>query len=160
MTLPARLILTLVLLGSTHVAWCDATLEPLSAFPQSMLAVKTQAGRVINFKIWSADTAQREEQGLMFIRQMDPHAGMLFLFPEYRPVTMWMKNTYLPLDMLFMDRHGKIDAIVANAKPLSEDIIGPKSPEFAVLELKGGTAADLGIRVGDLVIHNAFKAIP
>jgi uncharacterized membrane protein (UPF0127 family) len=142
-----------------HAAWSDTKAEPLTAFPQSLLAVRTQNGRVINFKIWNADTPKREEQGLMFIRHMDEHAGMLFLFPEYRPVTMWMKNTYLSLDLLFMDRNGRIDYIAADAKPLSEDIIGPPTPEYAVLELNGGTAARLGIHVGDLVVHPAFKTL-
>jgi uncharacterized membrane protein (UPF0127 family) len=131
--------------------------EPLSAFPQSVLAIRTADGKVINFKIWTADTPRREEQGLMFVREMDEHAGMLFLFPENKRVTMWMKNTYISLDLLFMNRQGKIDYVAARATPLSEDIIGPPGPEFAVLELNGGAAARLGIAVGDLVLHQSFK---
>jgi uncharacterized membrane protein (UPF0127 family) len=131
--------------------------EPLSAFPQSLLAIRTRADKVINFKIWSADTPDRDRQGLMFVHEMDEHAGMLFVFPENRPVTMWMHNTYIPLDMLFMDAKGKIDYIAANTKPLSTDIIGPPGPEFAVLELNGGACERLGIAVGDLVLHSSFK---
>jgi uncharacterized protein len=134
-----------------------ATPEPLSAFPQSLLAIRTRAGKVINFKIWSADTPDRDRQGLMFVHEMDEHAGMLFVFPEYRPITMWMRNTYIPLDMLFMDAKGKIDYIAANTKPLSTDIIGPPGAEFAVLELNGGACERLGIAVGDLVLHSSFK---
>jgi uncharacterized membrane protein (UPF0127 family) len=136
----------------------QAAAEPLSAFPQSLLAVRTRAGSVINFKIWTADTPQREEQGLMFIRHMDAHAGMLFLFPGDRPVTMWMKNTYIPLDMLFMNSHGNIDYI-AHATPLSLDIIGPPQAEYAVLELNGGAAEQFGIKVGDTVVHPSFKSV-
>ncbi len=135
----------------------NAAPEPLSAFPQSLLAIRTQAGKVINFKVWSADTPERDRQGLMFVHEMDEHAGMLFLFPEYRPVTMWMRNTYIPLDMLFMDAHGKIEYIAAHTKPLSTDIIGPPGPEFAVLELNGGACERLGIAVGDTVLHSSFK---
>jgi uncharacterized protein len=131
--------------------------EPLSAFPQSLLAIRTADGKVINFKVWTADTPRREEQGLMFVHEMDEHAGMLFLFPDNKRVTMWMKNTYISLDLLFMNRLGKIDYIAARATPLSEDIIGPPGPEFAVLELNGGAAMRLGIRVGDFVLHQSFQ---
>jgi len=131
--------------------------EPLSAFPQSLLAIRTADGKVINFKVWSADTPRREEQGLMFVKQMDEHAGMLFVFPDSKRVTMWMKNTYISLDLLFMSRLGRIDYIAARATPLSEAIIGPPDPEFAVLELNGGAAERLGIKVGDRVLHQSFK---
>jgi uncharacterized protein len=131
--------------------------EPLSAYPQSLLAIRTSSGNVINFKIWTADTQRRERQGLMFVREMDEHQGMLFLFPGNRPVSMWMKNTYIPLDLLFMNPAGRIDYIAARAVPLSLDIIGPATPEFAVLELNGGAAERLGIKVGDVVLHKSFK---
>jgi hypothetical protein len=131
--------------------------EPLSAFPQSLLAIKTRAGKVINFKIWTADTRQREEQGLMFVQEMDEHAGMLFMFPENQRVSMWMKNTYISLDLLFLNAKGMIDYIAASATPESTAIIGPPTPEFAVLELKGGACEHLGIHVGDAVLHANFK---
>lgn len=131
--------------------------EPLSAFPQSLLAIKTRSGKVINFKIWTADTRRREEQGLMFIHEMDEHAGMLFMFPENQRVSMWMKNTYISLDLLFLNAQGKIDYIAASATPESTAIIGPPTPEYAVLELKGGACERLGIKVGDVVLHANFK---
>ena len=131
--------------------------EPLSAFPQSSLSVRTAAGKLIDFKVWIADSPRREEQGLMFVHEMDEHAGMLFLFPQSKRVTMWMKNTYISLDMLFMNRLGKIEYIAARTTPLSEDIIGPPDPEFAVLELNGGAATRLGIKVGDFVLHPSFQ---
>lgn len=132
--------------------------EPLSAFPQSLLAVRTSGGKVVNFKVWLADSPRREEQGLMYIHSLDLHAGMLFMFPGNQPVAMWMKNTYIPLDLLFLDSHGKIDYIAANATPLSEKIIGPPVTEFGVLELKGGACEALGIKVGDRVLQQNFKA--
>ena|ERR1700761_6837201 len=131
--------------------------EPLSAFPQSMLAVKTADGKIVNFKIWLADTQKREEQGMMFVREMDVHTGMLFMFPENKPVSMWMRNTLVSLDLLFLDEHGKIDYIQASATPRSDAIIGPKTPEYAVLELKGGACEQFGIKVGDRVLHSNFK---
>jgi uncharacterized membrane protein (UPF0127 family) len=151
------LMVTGFLLGANAALPEIAAPEPLSAFPQSLLAIRSSTGKVINFKIWTADTARREQQGLMFIREMDEHAGMLFMFPENRPVTMWMKNTYISLDLLFLNAQGKIDYIAASATPRSETIIGPPTPEYAVLELKGGASERLGIKVGDVVLHQNFK---
>jgi uncharacterized protein len=154
----ARAILTMGLMIASGAALSQsAAPEPLSAFPQSMLAVRTAGGHVLNFKIWIADTKQREEQGMMFVREMDVHTGMLFMFPENQPVSMWMKNTYVSLDLLFLDAHGKIDYIEANATPRSLAIIGPKTPEYAVLELKGGACEQFGIKIGDRIIHSNFK---
>jgi uncharacterized membrane protein (UPF0127 family) len=149
---------TLMMLLSANAALPQAAApEPLTAFPQSLLAIKSATGKVVNFKIWTADTEQREQQGLMFIRDMDEHAGMLFMFPQNQPVSMWMKNTYISLDLLFLNARGKIDYIAAGATPLSETIIGPPTPEYAVLELKGGACERLGIKVGDVVLHKNFK---
>jgi uncharacterized protein len=152
------LLAAALLIGAADVALPQgAAPEPLSAFPQSLLAIRTASGNVVNFKIWEADTPKREEQGMMFIREMDEHTGMLFMFPENRPVTMWMKNTYVSLDLLFLNAQGKIDYIAQRATPRSETIIGPPTPEFAVLELKGGACEQFGIKVGDKVLHKNFK---
>jgi uncharacterized protein len=156
--LAARVLLAGGLLIAASAALAQsAAPEPLSAFPQSLLAIRTSAGKVVNFKIWEADTPKREEQGMMFIREMDEHTGMLFMFPENKPVSMWMKNTYVSLDLLFMNAQGKIDYIAEKATPKSEAIIGPPTPEFAVLELKGGACERFGIKVGDKVLHKNFK---
>ena len=156
--LPARALLAACLLIAPGAALPQgAAPEPLSAFPQSLLAIRTSSGKVVNFKIWEADTPKREQQGMMFIREMDEHTGMLFMFPENKPVTMWMKNTYVSLDLVFLNAQGKIDYIAANATPRSEAIIGPPTPEFAVLELKGGACESFGIKVGDKVLHKNFK---
>jgi uncharacterized protein len=154
----ARAALAAGLLLASGVAMAQsAAPEPLSAFPQSLLAIKTGNGKVVNFKVWEADSPRREEQGLMFIHELDVHAGMLFMFPGNSRVTMWMKNTYIPLDLLFLNARGEIDYIAANATPQSETIIGPPTPEFAVLELKGGACDQFGIKVGDRVMHRNFK---
>ena len=156
--LPARALLAAALLIAAGAALPQgAAPEPLSAFPQSLLAIRTSSGKVVNFKIWEADTPKREQQGMMFIREMDEHTGMLFMFPENKPVTMWMKNTNVSLDLLFLNAQGKIDYIAANATPRSEAIIGPPTPEFAVLELKGGACERFDIKVGDKVLHKNFK---
>ena len=155
------LALLLLLAGSARPQTAEDKPEPLSAFPQSMLSIRTHSNNVINFKIWTADTPKRDQQGLMFVRSMGEHQGMLFLFAQVRPqVAMWMKNTFIPLDMLFMDRQGRVDYIKADAKPFSEDIIASPGPEYAVLELNGGAARRLGINVGDQVLHPAFAKHP
>ena len=145
-----------VFLAASHARAQDAEPEPLSAFPQSLLAIRTTAGTVINFKIWTADSPRREEQGLMFVHAMDEHAGMLFVFPANRQPTMWMKNTYIALDLLFINEHGRIEYIAAGATPLSLSIIQSPAPSRAVLELKGGACDRLGIKVGDSVLHSAL----
>jgi uncharacterized membrane protein (UPF0127 family) len=81
---------------------------------------------------------------------------MLFMFPENKQVIMWMKNTYVSLDLLFLNAQGKIDYIAASATPQSEARIGPPTPEYAVLELKGGACERFGIKVGDKVLHKNF----
>lgn len=151
------LALTGMLLLASGLARSQSGIEPLSAFPQSLLAVRTSGGTIINFKIWTADTPARDQQGLMFQRSMDLHAGMLFVFPKNERVSMWMKNTYIPLDLLFMNKYGVIEYIAVNATPFSEAIIGPSQPEYAVLELNGGACEKLGIKIGDSVIHPSFK---
>ena len=154
----ARAALAAALMLAVGMAIAQSTApEPLSAFPQSLLAIKTSSGKVVNFKIWQADTPRREQQGLMFIHELDVHAGMLFMFPENSRVSMWMKNTFIPLDLLFLNARGQIDYIAASATPRSETIIGPPTPEFAVLELKGGACNEFGIKVGDRVMHKNFK---
>lgn len=127
--------------------------EPLSAFPKTQLAIRTASGQVVNFLVWIADSPARSEQGLMFVKDLDAHAGMLFEFPAPQQITMWMKNTYVSLDMLFIGAGGRIDYIVARATPLSLDLISAPNPASEVLELKGGIAEQLGIHVGDVVVH-------
>jgi uncharacterized protein len=158
--LAARALLAAGLLIAAGAALPQgAAPEPLSAFPQSLLAIRTASGKVVDFKIWEADTPRREEQGMMFIREMDEHTGMLFMFRENKQVIMWMKNTYISLDLVFLNAQGKIDYIAASATPQSEARIGPPTPEFAVLELKGGACERFGIKVGDKVLHKNFKKL-
>jgi uncharacterized membrane protein (UPF0127 family) len=149
------LALLLLLIGS-HAHAQHSGLEPLSAFPQSVLAIRTQAGNVHHFKIWVADRLSRQEQGLMFVRKLEDHTGMLFVYPSDQHLSMWMKNTLIPLDMLFIRSDGTISHIAANTTPQSLDIIEAPGRERAVLELDGGTTERLGIRVGDRIYSDAL----
>jgi uncharacterized membrane protein (UPF0127 family) len=109
------------------------------------------------FQVEIAKDDASRERGLMDRRYMAPNHGMLFEFDRDAPATFWMKNTYIPLDMIFIARTGVVMRIVASAEPLSERVIPSGGPCAAVLELNGGTAAAIGLRVGDKVRHPFFK---
>ena len=96
-----------------------------------------------------ADTEAKRELGLMFRKQMDERRGMLFVFEQKQRVRMWMKNTFLPLDMVFLDQDLQIQSIVENAVPLSETIIDSVNKVDFVLELRAGTVQRLGMKTGD-----------
>ena len=96
-------------------------------------------------------------RGLMFRRSMAPNHGMLFDFERSEPVSMWMKNTYLPLDMLFIRADGTIARVAADTEPLSTAIVASPEPVLSVLELNAGTAARLGIKAGDRIEHPLFQ---
>eukprot|EP01037_Dinobryon_pediforme_P006489 gene6489-6558_t len=109
------------------------------------------------FAVEVMETPEQHERGLMFRRNMPADRGMLFNFHESQPIMMWMKNTYIPLDMIFTDDAGKITWIAENAEPLSEAIIPSHGPVYAVLELNGGVAARLKIRIGDRMKASIFQ---
>jgi len=121
------------------------------------LSIVTQGGQRQSFQVEVARNDADRAQGLMYRRSMAPDRGMLFDFGRVEPVSMWMQNTYLPLDMLFIRPDGTIARIAANTEPLSTRTIPSGEPVLAVLELNAGTAAKLGIRAGDRVEHPLFK---
>ena len=132
---------------------------PLSAQAASARVTEliiTSGGVEHRFNVEMATTPKQQERGLMFRKEMAPDHGMLFLMPSERPMQMWMKNTELPLDMLFIDAKGEIHHI-HTATPHSLDVIEYPTPVLAVLELLGGTAEKLGIKPGDRAISPAFK---
>ena len=149
-------VLTAALL-SPGMAIADT--EPLFQFPQSTASIHTTSGHDVKFQIWTADRPNRQEQGLMFVRDLDDHAGMLFVFQGSQAITMWMKNTYISLDMLFLDAQGRIDFIAPRTKPLSLDLIQAPRPVTAVLELKGGITERLGIHIGDKVLAEGLGRV-
>ncbi|MGD0633911.1 MAG: DUF192 domain-containing protein [Beijerinckiaceae bacterium] len=120
------------------------------------LEIDTASGpRILQVEVMR--TEQERERGLMFRKYLPKERGMLFDFPVEQPVMMWMKNTYIPLDMVFMDHNGRIVGIARNAEPLSETIIPSGAPAAGVLEINGGEAAELGLKTGDVVHHPLFK---
>ena len=103
------------------------------------------------FTVEAALTQQQQAQGLMFRKSLDPDGGMLFPMNPPRTASFWMKNTLIPLDMLFIRTDGTIAFIAANTTPYSRDPVSAGVPVAAVLELRGGRAAELGIAQGDRV---------
>ena len=104
-----------------------------------------------------ADTPELRERGMMFRHIMPPNQAMLFDFGEPRPVAMWMKNTYMSLDMLFVREDGSIAAVAENTVPKSLDTISVQEPVKGVVELAAGTVKRLGIHRDDKVFNRIFK---
>ncbi|APG84448.1 DUF192 domain-containing protein [Sinorhizobium americanum] len=117
-------------------------------FEKDRIRLLTSGGKAHDLTVELAIEPEQREQGLMHRRQMAPDHGMLFDFGETRRVMMWMRNTYLPLDMLFIAADGTVETIHENAVPLSEAIIDSKEPVAFVLELNAGTVQRLGIKPG------------
>jgi len=109
------------------------------------------AGRTHRFTVEVARTSAEQAQGLMFRETLAADAGMLFPFASPRPASFWMKNTLIPLDMIFIRADGTIARVAANTVPQSLEPVGVSEPVAAVLEIPGGRAAELGISAGDRV---------
>lgn len=117
----------------------------------------SETGRhVIDAEI--ADTPGTRAAGLMFRRDLGADKGMLFIYDTPQNITMWMKNTYIPLDMIFADQSGKIVRIARNTEPFSTDIIEAGAPAKVVLEVPGGTARRLKLKRGDRLEHASVSA--
>jgi uncharacterized membrane protein (UPF0127 family) len=143
-------------LGLTLLA--GACSEPTPAAQEmATLTVETRSAKH-RFSVEMARTREAQARGLMYRRTLAPETGMLFVYPREQTLSMWMKNTYLPLDMLFIRSDGRIAHIVERTVPLSTAFIGSKAPVRAVLELNGGTVDRLGIKTGDRVVHPVFES--
>jgi uncharacterized protein len=151
--LPRRRLLFLPLLLLALAA--PVALAQLAQFPTAPLTIVT-AGGPHKFTVELATTPAQMEQGLMFRQSLAPDAGMLFDYQTPSMAMMWMKNTLIPLDMLFVDTQGRIVNIHERAVPGSLATISAAAPARAVIELNGGTAARLGIRPGDRVMFPIF----
>jgi uncharacterized membrane protein (UPF0127 family) len=139
--------LVLILAGAAPVAHGQQALEKLD--------IVTASG-VHHFSVEVMRTEAQREKGLMFRRFMPAGRGMLFDFHKPQPVMMWMKNTILPLDMVFIASDGAVINVAANAEPMSERIIPSGGDVLGVLELNAGTAAAIGLKVGDKVVYPLF----
>jgi uncharacterized protein len=142
----------LLLLGSVDVASAQAVarIEPLSIVTDTTATL---------FSAEIADTDELRERGLMFRHVLPQNQAMLFDFGKPRPAAMWMKNTYISLDMLFVRADGTIAALAENTEPFSTTVISVEEPVKGVVELAAGTVKRLGIKRDDKVYHEIFKTV-
>ena len=150
-----RLSLLVLLPLLLLLAGAAAASAQLQRFPTAALVIETSTGRQ-EFKVEVASTPLQWEQGLMFRQNLAPDAGMLFDFKAVAPMSMWMKNTFIPLDMVFIDAQGRVINIAERTVPQSLEPVSAAAPARAVLELNAGTASRLGIRPGDRVLFPIF----
>lgn len=145
--------------GLSLAAGAQMPPEPTQAqpeLPKEKLIIVTRDGRQHVFNVEMALTEAQQETGEMFRTKVPEDGGMLFVWPEPEESRMWMKNTLVPLDMVFIDADGKIRSIAENTTPRSLAVIDSQGPVKATLELAGGVTAKLGIRVGDTVRQKVF----
>ena len=121
---------------------------------------KSGGGTPVQVTIERAETDQEKALGLMFRTELKDSEGMLFNYGRSFEVTMWMRNTYIPLDMVFIRADGVIHRIEVRAEPLSERVISSGGDVSAVLEIAGGASERLGIKAGDRVRHMIFESAP
>jgi uncharacterized protein len=119
------------------------------------LQINTQSGpHVLDIELVRSDADM--ERGLMFRKSMPDGHGMLFDFRTAQPIMMWMKNTYIPLDMVFVGTDGHVTHVAEHAVPMSEAIISSEGPALGVLEINAGVAARIGVKPGDVVHASIF----
>jgi uncharacterized membrane protein (UPF0127 family) len=128
----------------------------LQTFERDRVVIETFEGTRHRFEVELALNGDQRAQGLMYRRRLADDAGMLFLYGREWPVSMWMKNTFIPLDMLFIAGDGRIVSIAERTVPQSLETISSGQPVAGVLEVNGGTVARLGIQPGDRVLYRAF----
>ena len=150
----AAAALLIVAAGHAAAAEGEAMMLPVDPAP---LVAETDAGEE-QFTIEVADDARERSAGLMFREEMGDAHGMLFIFGETRRVGFWMKNTPMPLDLVFIGDDGRVRAVM-QGEPQSTAVISPEAPVRFVLELKAGTAQKAGIAEGDRIRHPQIDAI-
>jgi uncharacterized membrane protein (UPF0127 family) len=126
----------------------DEYRQPLSDFMRTSLRIDTPSGRSHRFDVYVARSDREHMQGLMFVESLPRDEGMLFPYDPPRPASMWMKNTLIPLDMIFIRADGTVANVIADAQPQTLEPRRSEGPIAFVLELNGGTAARLGIAAG------------
>lgn len=151
-----RLLLATLLALPLARADADEPTQAQPVLPTEKLVIETKDGKRHTFEVEMALTAEQQRVGLMFRKSVPPDGGMLFDWGTPRSVPMWMENTLVPLDMVFINADGTIRAIAENTVPESLANIPSHGSVRATLELAGGTAARLNIIVGDKVLQRIF----
>ena len=142
-------------LAAILVVGCAVGSAPVRAASFQPLEIVTRNGVQV-FSVEMATTEEEKQTGLMYRKELADGKGMLFDFKPEQEVSMWMKNTYVSLDMIFIRADGRILRIAENTEPMSTKIISSRGPARAVLEVVAGTAQKYGIRAGDRVGHPLF----
>ena len=140
-------------LAALATACAGAVAPEAGLFPSldhARVTVTTASGKH-EFAVWIAADERSREQGLMCVRELPPDRGMLFIFERPQPVAFWMKDTYLSLDLVFIDAAGRVLNIAADAKPFSLMPIPSRGEAVAVLEVLAGTARKIGLEPGDRI---------
>lgn len=143
--------------GDAGEAVRDAEDEYSEENYENDVVIRTQDGQDYYFSIELALTGEEQSKGLMWRKSMPEMHGMLFVFHSMDQRAFWMKNTLIPLDMIFIEEDGRIGHIHSNAQPLSEAHVTSQGEAMAVLEINGGLSDKLGLQAGDMVLHTAFK---
>ena len=147
-----RAPLSLLLLAALAAgARADDAEELSRSFAKDTIVIEGEADACYRFDVWLATTQAQQRRGLMFVRELPRFAGMLFLYGEDAMLSMWMKNTYIPLDILFIRADGSVANIAKNTEPLSLTSIPAAEPVRYVLELNAGVTDALGIEPGSRV---------
>jgi len=135
-----------------------AILAPLAALgDESKLILHTATGDY-SFNVDVVDTPESRAKGLMFVTELEDDAGMLFDFGEERPVSFWMRNTFIPLDMIFVGADGVVRNVHVNARPQDPTSIPSDGPVQYVLEIPGGRSVEIGLTAGDRMEHDRIAA--
>ena len=155
--------LRVVILGALlAVQWTFAPSSPHAgtvAFPQTSLEIAGSDGLRHAFTVEVARTTAQRSRGLMYRTRLEPDRGMLFIYPAPQIARMWMKDTPVALDMLFIAADGQVLEIAEHTEPLSQRTIASRVPVAAVLELKAGRCAELGIGPGAQVLYREFGSL-
>tara|TARA_B100000902_G_scaffold381618_1_gene418342 strand:- start:659 stop:1120 length:462 start_codon:yes stop_codon:yes gene_type:complete len=141
------LILTSILISS--IIYANNELD--EAFERKSIFISSSNLTCNHFKVWLAVTRKQQMRGLMHVRNLPKNSGMLFVYPDNNTRAMWMKNTYISLDMIFIDENGYVSSIQKNTEPLSLRTIRSKKPVKYVLELSNGMSDQIKLRENDYV---------
>ena len=154
------LLLSLLLTGLFVSAGYEVRAQAASLALEKLTIVSSQNGasKESVFMVEVMRTLDERARGLMFRRYLPADRGMLFEFGAEAPVAMWMKDTFIPLDMLFIRKDGTISSIAVNTEPHSTRTIGSSEAIWSVLEVNAGTVQRLGIKAGDVILHPLFSA--
>lgn len=148
----------LCILGISLLLACNSV-PAYALYKNYPIAIHNKKKKLLQLTVDIPEINAEKQKGLMFRKDLPENTGMLFLYKDPTPVNIWMKNTYIPLDILFFDKEGKITYIVENAHPLDETPRGPSHKSNGFLEVSAGTVQHYAINIGDVVFPLPFNLL-